>query len=231
MRNPPVAEAGITVETWSLDSIPVDAERILRVHRYRDPDRVRPVIRRIAERAAADIAILARPEACFRRMRIRRNESGVLDLEGRLEPDVGPANFTCAAFPRLLAGCGEAIVFLLTLGPRVDQAVAERIAADQPVDALFLEAAGWLAVERATRRLAADLNRAIAAEGLGVTFRMGPGYDYRLDDGTRERWDLVEQAALFAVFGRAPLPVELLDSSVMQPKMSRSGLFAVATRN
>jgi hypothetical protein len=230
LRDRLVGGAAITVETWAIDPIEVDAERILRIHRYREPDRVRPVIRRIAERAAADIAILTRPEACYRRMRICRNEAGMLDLEGRLEPEVGKVRFTCAAFPRLLAGCGEAIVFVLTLGPRLDQAVAERIAADQPVDALFLEAAGWLAVERATRRLAADLNRAIAAEGLGVTFRMGPGYDYRLENGTRERWELAEQAALFAVFGNVPLPVVLRDSSVMQPKMSRSGLFAVARR-
>ncbi len=211
------------VSTWRLDAIAVDAERILRVHRYRDPNRIRPVIRRIAERAAADISVLAHPEARYRRIRILSNEAGILDLEGG-------ARFTCAAFPRLLAGCGEVVVFVLTLGPGLDEAVAARIAADEPVDALFLEAAGWLAVERATRRLAAEINAAIAAEGLGVTFRMGPGYDYRLDSGERERWELDQQAVLFSVFGDASLPIELLESSVMQPKMSRSGLFGITNR-
>lgn len=211
------------VAAWRLDAISVEAERILRVHRYRNPDRIRPVIRRIAERAAADISVLARPEARYRRMRILGNEAGVLNLEGG-------ASFACAAFPRLLAGCGEVVIFVLTLGPELDDAVAARIAADQPVDALFLEAAGWLAVERATRRLAADINSTLAGEGLGATFRMGPGYDYRLDSGERERWELDQQAALFAVFGDASLPIELLESSVMRPKMSRSGLFGLARR-
>lgn len=218
-----MSEPHSPVAAWHLEAIAVEADRILRVHRYRDPNRIRPVIRRIAERAAADVVVLANPEARYRRMRILSNEAGVLDLEGG-------ASFTCAAFPRLLSGCDEVVVFVLTLGPDLDEAVAARIATDEPVDALFLEAAGWLAVERATRRLAADINSTIAGEGLGVTFRMGPGYDYRLDSGGRERWELAEQAALFSVFGNAPLPVELLDSSVMRPKMSRSGLFAVARR-
>lgn len=218
-----MSDSDHTVHAWHLAPVPIEPERILRVHGYRDPDGVRPAIRRIAERAAADIAALARPEARWRRMRIRANDAGTLSLDG------GPT-LHCGAFPRLLSGCGEVVVFVLTLGAAMDAAVAGRFANDEPVDGLFLDSGGWLCVERATRRLAAHLSGELSREGLGVTFRMGPGYDYRVESGARERWDIEEQAALFSALDGTDLPVELLESSVMLPKMSRSGLFAVAPR-
>ncbi len=209
--------------SWRMDGFAVDAERILRVQGYRDPARIRPRIRKIAEKAAADIAGIAAPEAVCTRRRVETLRDGVLTLEG------GHA-FNCVAFDRLLANAPEVAVFVLTLGPAMEKAVTERFEASEPVDALFLECAGWLAVEKATRHLAAHIGGELAAEGLGVTYRLGPGYDYKAGE-ERAVWGLEEQPALFAVFGDAPLPVELLESCAMMPKLSRSGLFGIARRD
>lgn len=210
------------VTSWKTGGFPVDPQRILRVQGYRDPARIRPRIRAIAERIGDEIAGFAAPEARYVRVGVESVRDGTLTLDGG-------HRFTCAAFDRLLARADEVVVFVLTLGPGLDAAVAERHAASAPVDALFLESAGWLCVERATRMLAADIQTGLAAEGLGVSFRLGPGYDYKAGE-ERAAWGLEEQPALFGVFGDVPLPITLLDSCAMLPKLSRSGLFGVAAR-
>jgi cobalamin-dependent methionine synthase I len=55
---------------------------------------------------------------------------------------------------------------------------------------------------------------------------MSPGYSYQLKSGPCE-WSLDEQKALFDVFGEAKLPVKLMESCAMVPKMSRTGLYAL----
>ena len=200
----------------------IEPDRVLRVHRYTDMNRVRPVIRKAAERAADRANAIASPRAAFLRRRILSCGEGALSLEGG-------ASFTCAAFDRLLGPCTEVAVFVLTIGARFEEEVADLIVRDEPVDALFLESAGWLLVERATRQFGGHLRDMLSPEGLGVTFRLGPGYDYRHGD-ERVRWGLDQQAALFGVFEGAEMPVTLLDSSAMLPKMSRSGLFGIAPR-
>jgi hypothetical protein len=216
------AEIASPVKAWRADGFAIDAERILRVQGYRDPARIRPRVRAIAERISGEIASIAAPEARYVRCPVESVADGVLALSGGHK-------FNCVAFDRLLANATDVIVFVLTLGPGIDAATAARFAASEPVDALFIESAGWLCVEKATRMLAADVQAALLPEGLGVTFRLGPGYDYKAGE-ERAVWGLEEQPALFKVFGDAPLPVELLDSCAMSPKLSRSGMFGVAPR-
>jgi cobalamin-dependent methionine synthase I len=83
---------------------------------------------------------------------------------------------------------------------------------------LFLEMAGWLAVEQATKALALHVAEQVRDERLGPTRRLGPGY---VD------WPLDEQTGLFTLFEDAPLPVRLMESCAMIPKKSRSGLYGL----
>jgi hypothetical protein len=96
----------------------------------------------------------------------------------------------------------------------------------RPVEGLFLDSAGWLAVESVTRQFADRLKGESAYRGLRLTRRLGPGYSYRLEGGVVS-WALDEQQVLFSALGHDPLPVSLLDSAAMQPKMSRSGLYGL----
>ncbi len=110
------------------------------------------------------------------------------------------------------------MAFVLTLGPAIDAETERLTAADEIVEALFLEMAGWLAVEQATKALAQHVSDRVRSERLGLTRRLGPGY---VD------WPLDEQAGLFALLAGAPLPVRLLESCAMIPKKSRSGLYGL----
>jgi hypothetical protein len=145
----------------------------------------------------------------------------------------GGVDLTCPAFKRLLDGAHEVVAFVLTLGASFDHAVATLMERFEPLEALFMETAGRLAIEKLTRMLAADVGKVLAPEGLVLGTRLGPGYTYRVDSapgGARAMWPLEEQQGLFKLFAGASLPVELRYSAVMVPKMSRSGLIGVHRR-
>jgi hypothetical protein len=193
--------------------LPVDP--LLRMQGYRDLARVRPRIRAIATKAAARARDLAAPEAAYRRIAIRSCTSEALELANGAE---GGVTFHSARFAKVFAGCPEVMAFVLTLGPALDAETERLTESDDIVDALFLEMAGWLAVEQATKALALHFADEVRSAGLGPTRRLGPGY---VD------WPLEEQANLFALFADAALPVQLLESSAMIPKKSRSGLYGL----
>lgn len=183
---------------------------LLRMQGYRDLARVRPRIRDIATRAAVLAQSVAAPEAYYRRVAIESCTAEALQLEG--------ATFHSARFAKVFAGCAEVMVFVLTLGPALDAETERLTTNDEIVDALFLEMAGWLAVEQATKALALQVSDQVRGERLGLTRRLGPGY---VD------WPLDEQAGLFALLADVSLPVQLLESCAMLPKKSRSGLYGL----
>lgn len=223
MRRPAVTEPQHPVALWTAPCPPIDAQRIVRVHGYRDPAKVRPVIVRTAEMVGEQAVGLIDVRGAWCRVPITKLGQGVLQL-------TDDVTLTCEAFDRLLKDATEVIAFVLTLGTRFDKYVIDLIEKFEPLEALFMESAGWLSIEKLTRVLAADIGRAVASEGLRLGTRIGPGYSYRVDgEGTDKRvmWPLEQQQDLFRLFRSAELPVELMSSGVMKPKMSRSGLIAV----
>ncbi len=211
------------VQDWNCEIVAVDPSLILRVHKYRDIKKVRKAIVRAAELASKSAASLSRICGKYIVKRIDGVETGRLTMAS------GGA-FHCAAFDRHMRGCAYLLVFVITLGPRLDRHVAQQLIEDNfvPLDALFLETAGWLSIESATRTFARQMKRELIKHQFGVSLRMGPGYDYSIpgrDD--RARWKLEEQRTLFDLFGNTELPVSLMASCAMIPKMSRSGVFGL----
>ncbi len=213
------------VQQWTCAPPPIDAARILRVHKYTDPSKVRPVIRDAAEKAVGEAARLSSPRAHYVLKPIKSLKYDRLTLDGGIA-------FTCAAFDRHLTGAQHLLAFVMTIGPELDATVMSLVEdVFEPLDALFLETAGWLTIEAATRQLARHLKEEFGAQGWALSLRMGPGYDYRTQNGGgRVRWDLWQQRELFQMFEGTDLPVKLMESCAMLPKMSRSGIFGLIPR-
>ena len=116
------------------------------------------------------------------------------------------------------------------MGRALDEAVIAAMDKFEPLDALFLETAGWLGVEWTTKNFVRDLQKTVKPENMRVTRRRGPGYRYKI--GGREMdWPLEQQRRLFDVFDEVELPIALLESCVMLPKMSRSGMYGLVSLN
>lgn len=209
-------------QEWRGAADHVDPTRILRVHKYRDLSKVRQIITDAAKKASDDALALCDISAKYIIKPIDCIDSEGLALKG------GPC-FSNPAFGRHLHGCDYLLAFVITIGPALDNRVIHLIDdAFEPLDALFLETAGWLTIETATRSFARDVKHTISQFGYGMSVRMGPGYEYALPDtGRRVRWNLEQQRELFEMFGDSELPVTLMESCAMQPKMSRSGVYGL----
>jgi len=198
----------------------IGSERILRIQGYSDLTRVRPVIRRAAEQMAAVAAGLSEPVVAYRQAAVRTID------DARLETECG-GRLHCKAFGHHLRGCTGIVPFVLTVGAAIPLRVIDLVERGDLLEGLLLETAGWLAIEDATRQFKTWLREDALARGLRITSRMGPGYAYRIA-GRIHDWPLEDHPALFALFGSADLPVILMASCAMNPKMSRSGLYGLA---
>lgn len=222
-RLPSVLEQSRDCATgFEFTPIMIDPHRILRMHGYRDASKVRRRVRDIAVAMSQATNELFAPAVALRRLTFQRVEAGTLKFENDVV-------LHCLAFEKYLRDCDEAVLFVLSAGVAIDEQIARYMDESQPVNALFLNTAGWLCVEMMTRQLASAVKLAAQEESIRLTRRMGPGYSYRVD-GVSCSWELQQQRELFALIGEPQLAVTLLDSGGMQPQMSRSGLFGLRRR-
>lgn len=201
----------------------ITVEQILRIQGYSDLARVRPAVRNAAETVTE---IANRAIACQARYRCIGVESCV---NGVLSVAEG-TRFHCGAFDKYLVDCREVVIFVLTLGGGIDQVGRNLVSDGRLLEAVLLEAAGWMAIEQATKSLVRHLRSLNEARGLVLTRRMAPGYQFRVN-GQEFEWPLLEHAAFFKCFGSLEMPVRVLESGGMVPKMSRTGLYGLRSRD
>ncbi|MBI1384399.1 MAG: hypothetical protein GC150_05770 [Rhizobiales bacterium] len=205
--------------TFVPPAITIRPEQVLRVHGYRDLEKVRPDVVDAARQQVARARGLLDAEIHYRRLAVEELDGDGLRLEGGI-------TFASEAFRRYCAGCDEGLAFVLTTGDRLDEMVRGHIDNFELIEALFLESYGWLAVEAVTRLFSKHLRTELAAEGCRIGMRMGPGYSYKIGARTIS-WPLEQQRELFKAFEGMSIPVTLMESCAMKPKLSRSGFYGV----
>ncbi|MGI9506868.1 MAG: hypothetical protein ACR2RE_27825, partial [Geminicoccaceae bacterium] len=175
-----------------LGGITIEENSILRIQGYRNFETIRPAIKRAAQSAAGETETLIIPRAYYRIVDVRKCEGSVLEVQNDLI-------FENEAFQRFLKEPKQVAVFILTMGDALDKAVIDYMAGDQLLMALFLETAGWLGIEAATRQLSLHLREEGRKIGCRLSPRLGPGYSYKLD-GRSVLWPLEQQQTLFKLF-------------------------------
>jgi len=207
---------------WRCDPPTLDVRRLLGVHKYKDLTKVRPVILKAAEKAIEIAREVSVPCAVHTTAQI-----GAIDEDGMLLS--GGVRLNCAAFQNKLSMSYQILAFIITLGPELDTTVSDGFAdGSDPLGPLFLDTAGWLMIEAVTREFSKQQKRRYLEDGHQLSARMAPGYDYPVLGSTaRAGWDLTDQSELFGLFREQDLPVELLESGGMIPRMSRSGIFGI----
>jgi hypothetical protein len=182
-------------------TLSVRPERILRAH-YPAHATVAPEVRATAEAMAAHALEIAAPLAWQR------------------EVPMDALAVTSATAATALRGCFGAHLFLVTLGPRIDERVHELFEAMDGLEGLFLDTAGWLALQSALGSLRRQLGARARAQGRRLARRAGPGYfDWRIED---------QPALVAALAGGAALPgIEVLESGAILPEKTMTGLFGL----
>src|SRR5262245_54680266 len=102
------------VEELGLPRPRVDSELVLRLQKYRKPDRVPPVVREAARRMASLAEALVEPHGWMRRVVVRAvDDDGAVWLGDEIR-------FRSRALARSLRGAAEAALLILTIGPALE---------------------------------------------------------------------------------------------------------------
>ena len=199
--------------------IAIRTDPMLRIQGYRDLERVGPLIKKTAGNMARLAAQTIDAVVHYRQLRISECTDGMLILEGGTV-------FRCDAFSKYHAASEQVVVFVLTLGKGLDEAAMDFSKQKQLLEQLFLDTAGWVGVEAVNKQFATHIKEQVIEQGYRLTRRMAPGYTFK-KDGQDCYWALEDQNPLFALFDHTELPVALLESCAMLPRMSRTGLYGL----
>jgi cobalamin-dependent methionine synthase I len=126
--------------------------------------------------------------------------------------------FRSRKLAQVLKDSEEIICFVATLGRRLDREIGCLMAEKRLSEAYVLDAMGSVAVEGMVEHFYQRKQIEFAAENKSVTLRFSPGYC---------DWPVTDQKQLFSLFGSEQAGVELLDSCLMTPRKSISGVFGL----
>lgn len=130
----------------------------------------------------------------------------------------GDTTFRSRKLAQALKDSEEIICFVATLGSGLDREILRLMAEKRLSQAYVLDAMGSVAVEDMVEQFYQRKQIEFAAENKSVTLRFSPGYC---------DWPVSEQKQLFSLFGSEHTGVELLDSCLMTPRKSISGVFGL----
>jgi hypothetical protein len=117
--------------------------------------------------------------------------------------------------PHLLEGAEGAVFLIATAGPGIERRVGELFAADDALGAFVLDAAGSATAMAVFSAVAASIGEGLAAEDQRIGPCLKPGTD---------AWTIEGQRPIFGVLPAAKIGVRLLDSLLMHPQKTQSGI-------
>tara|TARA_B100002052_G_scaffold230267_1_gene212936 strand:+ start:18 stop:686 length:669 start_codon:yes stop_codon:yes gene_type:complete len=196
--------------------------KILRTHGYRNKEVIKKKILEAANKAIERLTSSSSPVGYFCIEEISNHFSSKIELKCG-------TSLNCGIFNERLAQSKFLIAFILTLGKEVDETI-KKISnnSDEPLGALFLENASWLALELVLRDARSKIIKFAKYHDMQIENRMAPGYTYQSKIyRKRMMWELEEQKILFGLFDKESISIRLTESCTMLPRMSRSGIFGL----
>jgi hypothetical protein len=155
---------------------------------------------------------LMKPSLHYRIVKPGVMDNGVVRLDETVD-------FTSAKLAKTLKNAEKIVCFVGTIGTDVEDEINRLLGKQKLADAYILDAMASVAVENMIDRFQNLMENRFSAEDRTVTLRFSPGYC---------DWPVTQQKKLFRVFDRQEIDVDLLESCLMRPRKSISGIFGVA---
>lgn len=125
-------------------------------------------------------------------------------------------SFEGEGIQRLLVGTSHFAVFLLTVGPKVDE-IMSSLAGEDFTETYFFDGVASAVTTGMLDVLRQDLSSEAARLGCRLGLRYSPGY---------AKWELKEQEKIFTILDGREFGVRLTESYYMVPQKSLSGVFS-----
>jgi hypothetical protein len=157
---------------------------------------------------------LIRPSMHYRIVKPSVMDNAVVQLNETVE-------FTSAQLAKTLKNAEKIVCFVGTIGTGVETEINKLLGKQKLSDAYILDAMASVAVENMIDRFQDLMENRFSAEDRTVTLRFSPGYC---------DWPVTQQKKLFKIFDPKQLNIELLDSCLMKPRKSISGVFGITSQ-
>lgn len=158
------------------------------------------------------LGTLLEPRLHYRIEKIDNVGSGSVSIQGG-------TTFRSPKLSRTLRDSHEIICFVATVGSRIEDEIVGLMAANCLSEAYVLDAMASIAVENMVEQFHERKKAKFVTESKSTTLRFSPGYC---------DWPVTDQKKLFGLFDSEYTGVELLDSCLMLPRKSISGLFGIS---
>jgi len=163
------------------------------------------------ERVTRSFGERMEPRFAYRRIKLEHARHGVLRLENGVE-------FRGGRMARALSEAEDVICFLATLGEELDREIARLFGETRLAEGYILDALGSVAVESLVEQFHRHVEGESQKTGRAATLRFSPGYC---------DWPITDQSRLLSLFEPEAVGVKLLDSCLIHPRKSVSGLFGI----
>jgi hypothetical protein len=171
-------------------------------------------IRKKVQTARQKLNSLIKPSVHYRILQPGAMDNDVVQLDETVE-------FTSAKLAKTLKNAEEIVCFVGTIGTGVENEINRLLGKQKLADAYILDAMASVAVENMIDRFQDLMENRFSAEDRTVTYRFSPGYC---------DWPVTQQKKLFNIFDGKEIDVELLDSCLMKPRKSISGVFGITSQ-
>ena len=156
---------------------------------------------------------LLSPRLYYRTTKLTTQAKGTVLLDNEIV-------FKSSKLSKTLKHSKESVCFVGTVGRGVEREINRLMRRNSLADAYIVDVLGSVAVENMVEQFQRHMERKYRERHKSTTLRFSPGYC---------DWPITEQKKLFRVFDRREIDVDLLDSCLMCPRKSISGIFGVAS--
>ena len=163
------------------------------------------------ERLSVKLKKVVKPALHYQIRKVDSIRNGCINLESSTA-------FRSVKLSKAMKGCNEIVCFIGTIGGGIDREITRLMGENRLSEAYILDSMGSVAVEDMVEKFYQQLKNGYQSEGKDVTLRFSPGYC---------DWPITDQKKLFGLFDSLPIAVELMDSCLMVPRKSISGVFGV----
>ncbi len=163
------------------------------------------------ERVSERFGELLDPRFGYRVLKIVRAEHGVVSLENGVE-------LKGRRLARAMRNAEDLVCFLATLGEELDREIASLFRNNHLSEGYIMDALGSVAVENLVEQFHRHMEDENRKKERAVTLRFSPGYC---------DWPVTDQVQLLSLFETEKMGVELLESCLIQPRKSVSGVFGL----
>jgi len=187
-------------------SLNLDMERVLRCQGLGKQAKLKPQNIVLLNELLASVNHLLQPAIAYALYSIAEIQHNQLHLENR-------TILHGSLLPSLLTSARELAVALCTIGPRLEEKVADYFDRNEPLRGLMLDGIGSAAVDALAQEACQFIEREAAPRGYKVSIPLNPGMS---------GWPIRNQWALFQLVPAQQIGMHLTSRAVMVPRKSIS---------